>query len=88
MQNTNTKTARKIVRKILKDAGVYVSTQTYTNMCADDKMRNLCFITEGLTDDVVEHIALNLNVDAVRKTKCKFYYCGNLEYLRVVHCTI
>ena len=88
MQNTNTKTARKIIRKILKDANVFVSTQTYTNMCADDKLRNLCFITKGLTDDVVEHIALNLNVSAVRKTKCKFYYCGDLEYLRVVHCTI
>lgn len=87
MQNTTTKTARKIVRKILKDADVYVSTQTYTNVCADDKLRNLCFIVKGLTDDVVEHIALNLNVGAVRKTKCKFYYCGDLEYLRIVHCT-
>ena len=86
MLNTNTKTARKIARKIMKEAGVFVSTQTYTNKCADEDKRNLCFITQGLTDDVVEHIALNLNVSAVRKTKCKFYYCGNLEYLRVVHC--
>ena len=87
MQNTNTKTARKIVRKILKEHGVFISTDTWTNMCADDKLRNLCFIVQGLTDDVVEHIALNLNVSAVRKTKCNFGY-GNLEYLRVVHCTI
>ena len=86
MQNTNTKTARKIVRNILKEAGVRVSTQSYTNKAADEDKRNLCFIVDGLTDDVVEHIALNLNVGAVRKTNCKFFYGKQAQYLRVVHC--
>jgi len=86
MQNTTTQTARKIVRNILKRQGVRVSTQTYTNMCADDSKRNLCFIVQGLTDEVVEHIALNLNVTAVRKTDCKCKYDAQMQYLRVVHC--
>lgn len=86
MQNTNTKTAREIVRKICAEQGVRINSKTWTNMCADEKMRNLCFITEGLTDSVVEHIALNLNVDAVRKTSC--FGSSKLAYLRIIHCAI
>ena len=87
MQNTNTKTARNIVRKICAEQGVRVSAQSYTNRAADDNKRNLCFIVDGLTDSVVEHIALNLNVDAVRRTNCKFYYGAQAQYLRLVGCT-
>ena len=87
MQNTNTKTARKIVRKICAEQGVRVSAQSYTNRAADEDKRNLCFIVDGLTDSVVEHIALNLNVDAVRRTNCKFYYGAQAQYLRLVGCT-
>ena len=86
MQTTTTKTARKIVRNILKREGVRVSTQTYTNMCADDSKRNLCWIVQGLTDEIVEHIALNLNVTDVRKTDCKKQCGAQMQYLRVVHC--
>ena len=86
MQNTTTKTARNIARKIMKKHGVFVSTQTYTNMCANNKLRNLCFIVANCTDACVQEIAAALNVTAVRKSKCKFYYSGNLQYLRIVHC--
>lgn len=87
MQNTNTKTARNIVRKICAAQGVRVSAQSYTNKAADENKRNLCFIVDGLTDSVVEHIALNLNVDAVRRTNCKFFYGKQAQYLRLVGCT-
>ena len=87
MQNTNTKTARKIVRNICAEQGVRVSAQSYTNKAADENKRNLCFIVDDLTDSVVEHIALNLNVDAVRRTNCKFFYGKQAQYLRLVGCT-
>ena len=88
MQNTTTKTARSIVRKILKANNVKFSAQSYTNKSVNPKLRNLCFLTLNLTDDVVEHIALNLNVAKVHATKPKFYNVHpNARYLRIVHCT-
>jgi len=87
MQNTNTKTARSIVRKILKANNVKYSAHSYTNKCANPSLRNLCFLTLNLTDEVLEHIALNLNVAKVHATKPKFYNVHpNARYLRIVHC--
>ena len=93
MQNTTTKTARKIVRNILKKHNVAVSAQTYTNAVTTDKnwnknLRNLCFITLNLTDAALQEIAAALNVSKVHATKC-FYYNAhpNARYLRIVHCT-
>ena len=87
MQNTTTKTARSIVRKILKANDVKYSSQSYTNKCADSNLRNLCFLTLNLSDDVLEHIELNLNVAKVHATKPKFYNVHpDARYLRIVHC--
>jgi len=93
MQNTNTKTARKIVRNILKKHNVAVTTQTYTNAVTTNKkdnknLRNLCFITQNLTDAAVQEVAAALNVKRVHASKCKFYYnFNNMQYLRIVHCS-
>ena len=87
MQNTNTKTARSIVRKILKANNVKYSSHSYTNKAANSNLRNLCFLTLNLTDEIVEHIALNLNVAKVHATKPMFYNVHpNARYLRIVHC--
>jgi len=87
MQNTNTKTARSIVRNILKQNNVMYSPHSYTNKCADSNLRNLCFLTKNLSDEVLEHIALNLNVAKVHATKPKFYNVHpDARYLRIVHC--
>jgi len=92
MQNTNTKTARKIVRNILKKHNVAVSAQSYTNAVTtknkDNKnLRNLCFITKNLTDAAVQEVAAALNVKRVKASNCKFYYNFNMQYLRIVHCS-
>jgi hypothetical protein len=87
MQNTNTKTARNIVRNILKQNNVMYSPHSYTNKCADSNLRNLCFLTKNLSDEVLEHIELNLNVAKVHATKPKFYNVHpDARYLRIVHC--
>jgi len=87
MQNTNTLTARKIVRNILKQNNVQYSAQSYTNMCANPALRNLCFITKNITPAVVQQIQAALNVKRVYATKCFFYNAHpNANYLRIVHC--
>ena len=89
MQNTTTKTARSIVRKILKANNVKYSSHSYTNKCANSELRNLCFLTLNLSDDIVQHIAQNLNVAKVHATKPKFYNVHpDARYLRIVHCTM
>ena len=88
MQNTNTKTARQIVRNILKANNVKYSSHSYTNKCANSNLRNLCFLTKNLTPAVVQQIASALNVSKVHATKCKFYNSHpDARYLRIVHCT-
>ena len=87
MQNTNTKTARKIVRNILKANNVKYSAHSYTNKCANPSLRNLCFLTLNLTPAVVQQIAQQLNVSKVHATKPMFYNVHpNARYLRIVHC--
>ena len=88
MQNTTTKTARNIVRNILKQNNVMYSSQSYTNKCANPKLRNLCFLTKNLTPSVVQQIQAALpNVAKVHATKPKFYNVHpNARYLRIVHC--
>ena len=89
MQNTNTKTARKIVRNILKQNNVMYSPHSYTNKCANSNLRNLCFLTMYLTDDIVQQIRAALpNVAKVHATKPMFYNVHpDARYLRIVHCT-
>ena len=89
MQNTTTKTARQIVRSILKANNVKYSAHSYTNKCANPSLRNLCFLTLNLTPAVVQQIAAALpNVAKVHATKPKFYNVHpNARYLRIVHCT-
>ena len=88
MQNTTTKTARQIVRKILKANNVKYSSHSYTNKCANPNLRNLCFLTLNLTPAVVQQIAQQLNVSKVHATKPMFYNVHpNARYLRIVHCT-
>ena len=87
MQNTNTKTARQIVRSILKANNVMYSPHSYTNKCANPKLRNLCFLTKNLTPSVVQQIAQQLNVSKVHATKPMFYNVHpDARYLRIVHC--
>jgi hypothetical protein len=87
MQNTTTKTARSIVRSILKANNVKYSSHSYTNKCANSNLRNLCFLTLNLTPAVVQQIAQQLNVAKVHATKPKFYNVHpNARYLRIVHC--
>ena len=87
MQNTNTKTARQIVRKILKANNVKYSSHSYTNKAANSELRNLCILTLNLTPAVVQQIAQRLNVAKVHATKPKFYNVHpNARYLRIVHC--
>jgi len=87
MQNTNTKTARSIVRKILKANNVKYSAHSYTNKCANPKLRNICFLTKNLTPSVVQQIAQQLSVSKVHATKPMFYNeHPDARYLRIVHC--
>ena len=88
MQNTNTLTARSIVRNILKQNNVMYSAHSYTNKCANPALRNLCFLTKNLTPTVVQQIAAALpNVAKVHATKPKFYNVHpDARYLRIVHC--
>jgi hypothetical protein len=87
MQNTNTKTARSIVRNILKANNVKYSSHSYTNKCANPNLRNLCFLTLNLTPAIVQQIAAQLEVAKVHATKPKFYNVHpNASYLRIVHC--
>ena len=89
MQNTTTKTARQIVRNILKQNNVMYSPHSYTNKCANPKLRNLCFLTKNLTPSVVQQIQAALpNVKCVHATKPMFYNVHpDARYLRIVHCT-
>jgi len=88
MQNTTTKTARSIVRNILKQNNVMYSSHSYTNKCANPKLRNLCFLTKNLSDSVVQQIAAAINVSKVHATKPMFYGVHpDARYLRIVHCT-
>ena len=88
MQNTTTKTARSIVRNILKQNNVMYSSHSYTNKCANPALRNICFLTKNLTPSVVQQIAAALpNVAKVHATKPKFYNVHpHARYLRIVHC--
>ena len=88
MQNTTTKTARNIVRNILKQNNVMYSPHSYTNKCANSNLRNLCFLNKNLTPTVVQQIAAALpNVAKVHATKPKFYNVHpDARYLRIVHC--
>ena len=88
MQNTNTKTARSIVRNILKQNHVMYSPHSYTNKCANSNLRNLCFLTMYLTPSVVQQIQAALpNVTKVHATKPMFYNVHpDARYLRIVHC--
>jgi hypothetical protein len=88
MQNTTTLAARQIVRNILKQNNVMYSAHSYTNKCANPKLRNLCFLTKNLTPTVVQQIAAALNVSKVHATKPMFYNVHpDARYLRIVHCT-
>ena len=87
MQNTTTKTARSIVRNILKQNNVMYSAHSYTNKCANSNYRNLCFLTKNLTPTVVQQIAAALNVTKVHATKPMYYNVHpDARYLRIVHC--
>ena len=87
--NASTKAARFIVRSILQQNNVKFSAHSYTNKCANPKLRNLCFLTKNLTPSVVQQIQAALpNVAKVHATKPKFYNVHpDARYLRIVHCT-
>ena len=87
--NTNTKVVRFIVRSIFEQNAVQYSAHSYTNKCANPKLRNLCFLTKNLTPAVVQQIQAALpNVTKVHATKPKFYNVHpDARYLRIVHCT-
>jgi hypothetical protein len=87
MQNTTTKTARQIVRNIFEQNNVKYSAHSYTNKCANPKLRNICFLTKNLTPSVVQQIAQQLSVSKVHATKPMFYNVHpDARYLRIVHC--
>ena len=87
--NASTKAARFIVRSILQQNNVKYSSHSYTNKCANPKLRNLCFLTLNLSESVVQQIRAALpNVAKVHATKPKFYNVHpDARYLRIVHCT-
>jgi len=89
MQNTNTKTARNIVRNICAANNIAVSKRTYTNKCANPKLRNLCFTVSSMPDSVLQQIKAALpNVKCVHATKTFAYNMpSTARYLRIVHCT-
>ena len=87
MQNTNTKTARNIVRNICAANNIAVSKRTYTNMCANPKLRNLCFTVSSMPDSVLQQLQQALNVSKVHATKTFAYAMpSTARYLRIVHC--
>ena len=87
MQNTNTKTARNIVRNILKQNNIAIRKHTYTNMCANPKLRNLCFTVSSMPDSVLQQLQQALNVKRVHATKTFAYAMpSTARYLRIVHC--
>ena len=88
MQNTTTKAARTIVRTILKQNNIAVSRRTYTNMCADPKLRNLCFTVSSMPDSVLQQLQQALNVKCVHATKTFAAETSTARYLRIVHCAI
>ena len=87
MQNTNTKTARNIVRSILAANNISVSTHSYTNMCANPALRNLCFTVSSMPAAVLQQLQQALNVKRVHATKTFAYAMpSTARYLRIVHC--
>ena len=87
MQNTNTKTARNIVRNILKQNNIAVSKRTYTNKCANPELRNLCFTVSSMPTSVLQQLQQALNVERVHTTKTFAYAMpSTARYLRIVHC--
>jgi len=87
--NTNTKVVRFIVRSILEQNNIAVSKRTYTNKCANPKLRNLCFTVSSMPDSVLQQIQAALpNVTKVHATKTFAYAMpSTARYLRIVHCT-
>jgi hypothetical protein len=89
MQNTTTKTARNIVRSICAANNITVSTRTYTNMCANPDMRNLCFTVSSMPAPVLQQLQQALNVKRVHATETFAYAMpSTARYLRIVHCAI
>ena len=87
MQNTNTKTARNIVRNICAANNIAVSKRTYTNKCANPKLRNLCFTVSSMPNSVLQQLQQALNVKRVHATKTFAYAMpSTARYLRIVHC--
>ena len=87
MQNTTTKTARNIVRNILKQNNIALSTHTYTNMCANPELRNLCFTVSSMPAAVLQQLQQALCVKRVHATKTFAYAMpSTARYLRIVHC--
>ena len=87
MHYTNTKTARNIVRNICAANNIAVSKRTYTNMCANTKLRNLCFTVSSMPTHVLQQLQQALNVSSVHVTKTFAYNMpSTARYLRIVHC--
>jgi hypothetical protein len=87
MHYTNTKTARNIVRNICAANNIAVSKRTYTNMCANTKLRNLCFTVSSMPTHVLQQLQQALNVKRVHATKTYAYAMpSTARYLRIVHC--
>jgi hypothetical protein len=87
MQNTTTKTARNIVRNICAANNISLSKHTYTNMCADPELRNLCFTVSSMPAAVLQQLQQALCVKRVHATKTFAYAMpSTARYLRIVHC--
>jgi len=87
MQNTTTKTARNIVSNICAANNIAVSKRTYTNKCANPKLRNLCFTVSSMPAHVLQQLQQALNVSSVHVTKTFAYNMpSTARYLRIVHC--
>ena len=85
--NTNTKVVRFIVRSILEQNNIAVSKRTYTNKCANPKLRNLCFTVSSMPAHVLQQLQQALNVSSVHVTKTFAYNMPSTAcYLRIVHC--
>lgn len=89
MKNTDTKTARSIVRNILAKNNIKFSKQTYTNKCADSELRNLCFIVDAMSESVLQQLQQALQVSKIHTTRAFIAYgfSTSAYYLRVVHCS-
>ncbi len=87
MQNTTTKTARNIVRKICAANNIAVSKHSYTNKCVNPALRNLCFTVNSMPNSVLQQLQQALNVKRVHATKTFAYAMpSTARYLRIVHC--